>query len=272
MVELLIVLVLMAVSLGVILGYPYWLQWKRNRIRSRPFPEQWLATVQSVLPIYEKLTIEQQKHLQGCIQVLLAEKQFIGCNGLTVTEEMKVVIVAIASLLLFRDYQDYFPKLRSILIYPTAYRVKHRSDAGGGVIQERQEVRLGESWSRDQLVLSWQQVQYDSQHWEDGRNVVLHEFAHQLDQADGKAEGVPILRKEEDYAAWAQVMTREYQRLCKDAVRGQKTVLNTYGALNPAEFFAVVTETYFEKPNQMLKKHPQLYQQLARYYNLWTVS
>lgn len=268
MVQLLFILALMAVSLGFILGYPYWLQWKRNRIRSKPLPEEWLATVQSILPMYEKLTVEQQRHLQGCIQVLIAEKQFIGCNGLTVTIEMKVVIVAIASLLLFHDPQHYFPKLRSILIYPTAYRVKQKVSAGGGVIQERQEVRLGESWSRDQLVLSWQQVQYDSHHWEDGRNVVLHEFAHQLDQADSKAQGVPILRKKEDYAAWAQVMTREYQRLCQDVERGQKTVLNRYGAMNPAEFFAVATETFFEKPNQMLKKHPQLYHQLATYYNL----
>ena len=268
MVGFLIVFGLMAVSLGFILGYPYWLGWKRNRIRSKPFPERWLATVQSILPMYEKLTVEQQQHLRGSMQVLLAEKQFIGCNGLTVTEEMKVVIVAIASLLLFRDHQNYFPKLRSILIYPTAFRVKQVVDVGGGVIQERQEVRLGESWARDQLVLSWQQVQYDSQHWADGHNVVLHEFAHQLDQADGKAEGLPILRKQEDYVTWAQVMTREYQQLCQDAKRGQKTVLNTYGALNPAEFFAVATETFFEKPHQMLKKHPQLYQQLATYYNL----
>ncbi|MEW6499597.1 MAG: M90 family metallopeptidase, partial [Cyanobacteriota bacterium] len=128
--------------------------------------------------------------------------------------------------------------------------------------------RLGESWTNDQLVLSWEQVKQDTYNWRDGHNVVLHEFAHQLDQEDGKAEGVPILQRDSDYDLWAKVMTEEYQQLCNDIQRGVKTVMNSYGATNPAEFFAVATETFFEKPRQLLKQHPALYEQLQRYYQL----
>ena len=152
-------------------------------------------------------------------------------NGLQVTEEMKVTIAAVACLLLLNEREKYFPKLRSILIYPTAYFAKETT-VNGNVVEEKRVIRLGESWNRDQLILSWEQVKQDTYNWHDGHNVVLHEFAHQLDQEDGKAEGVPIL----------------------------ETL--------PAEFFAVATETFFEKPQKLQKKHGELYQLLQNYYQL----
>ena len=130
------------------------------------------------------------------------------------------------------------------------------------------EARLGESWIRDQVVLSWEQIKQDTSHWNDGHNVVLHEFAHQLDSEDGKTNGVPILPKNSDYLLWAKVMTKEYQQLCRETQQGVKTVIDAYGATNPAEFFAVVTETFFEKPHQLLDKHPELYRLLQSYYQL----
>jgi Mlc titration factor MtfA (ptsG expression regulator) len=136
------------------------------------------------------------------------------------------------------------------------------------IVEERRVARLGESWSRDQVVLSWEQVQRDTGNWRDGHNVVLHEFAHQLDQEDGKAEGVPILPRKSDYPIWAQIMTEEYQQLCNDVQRGIKTVIDSYGATNPAEFFAVATETFFEKPQQLRKQHSALYKLLQRYYQV----
>jgi hypothetical protein len=146
--------------------------------------------------------------------------------------------------------------------------VNETASVGNYVVEERRVARLGESWTTDQVVLSWEQVKQDTTNWRDGRNVVLHEFAHQLDQEDGKAEGVPILQHNSDYANWAQVMTEEYQQLCNDVERGVNTVMDSYGATNPAEFFAVATETFFEKPHQLLKNHPALYEQLQRYYQL----
>jgi MtfA peptidase len=263
----LLVLLCVALVISSILGYPIWLKQRRNRLQARPFPAMWAATVEHNLAIYTRLSSEERRRLQGHIQVFLTEKQFIGCNGLQVSDEMKLIIAAIACLLLLNERGQYFPKLRSILIYPSAYWV-NETVSTGYVVEEKRVARLGESWSRDQVVLSWDQVQHDTRNWQDGRNVVLHEFAHQLDQEDGKAEGVPILPQAADYQAWATVMTSEYQQLCRDTEHGVKTVMDYYGATNPAEFFAVATETFFEKPKSFLKTHPALYQQLQSFYKL----
>jgi MtfA peptidase len=268
MIATLIVLLILGLIIGGILGYPAFIQWRRNQLQTRPFPPLWQSTLEHSLPQYLRLYPSERKQLQGHIQVFVAEKQFIGCNGLQITEEIKLNIAAVACLLLLNERGKYFPKLRSILVYPTAYWVDSTVSVGNGVIEEKREARLGESWSRDQVVLAWEQVQQDLNVWEDGRNVVLHEFAHQLDQEDGKAEGVPILQNNSDYDRWAQVMTEEYQQLCKNVEQGVKTVMDSYGAINPAEFFAVATETFFEKPHPLQQKHPELYEQLHQYYQL----
>ena len=181
---------------------------------------------------------------------------------------MKLVIAAISCLLLLNERGKYFPRLRSILVYPSTYLVNETTSTGNYVVEARRVARLGESWTSDQVILSWEQVKRDTCNWRDGHNLVLYEFAHQLDQEDGRAEGVPILQRNSDYPIWAEVMTEEYQQLCNDVERGVKTVIDSYGATNPAEFFAVATETFFEKPHQLLKKHPALYEQLQRYYQL----
>ncbi len=241
---------------------------RRNRLKHRPFPSLWNSTIENNLPIYTRISPTERRRLQGHIQVFLAEKQFIGCGGLQVTEEMKLTIAAVACLLLLNERGEYFPKLRSILIYPSTYFVNETIATGNYVVESRRVARLGESWINDQVVLSWEQVQQDTRNWRDGHNVILHEFAHQLDQEDGKAEGVPILPRNSDYPIWALVMTEEYQKLCHDVKQGIKTIMDSYGTTNPAEFFAVATETFFEKPHQLLNKHPALYELLQRYYQL----
>jgi Mlc titration factor MtfA (ptsG expression regulator) len=181
---------------------------------------------------------------------------------------MKLIIAACACLLLLNERGEYFPKLRSILVYPSAYIVKETAAISNYVVEERRVARLGESWTKDQLILSWEQVKQDTFNWQDGHNVILHEFAHQLDQEDGQAEGVPILQRNSDYPIWAKVMSEAYQQLCNDVLQGVNNVINSYGATNPAEFFAVATETFFEKPHQLLSHHPAVYQQLQCYYDL----
>jgi len=268
MIETVIVLLVVGLIIAGIFLNPFWVKRRRDRLKRRNFPLLWIAILENHLDIYQSLSAEERRRLQGHIQVFLAEKQFIGCNGLQVTEEMRVVIAAIACLLLLNEQGAYFPKLRSILVYPTAYRVTETIASGDFVVEERRVVRLGESWATDQLVLSWEQVKYDTSHWQDGRNVVLHEFAHQLDQAEGRSAGVPILAQPADYQLWAEVMTRSYQQLCQEAERGIQTVIDRYGATNPAEFFAVVTEAFFEQPHPLLQQHPALYQLLKRFYQL----
>lgn len=268
MIETVIVLLLVGMVIAGVFLSPLWVQQRRDRRKRQTFPPLWTSILENHLDIYHALSAEERRRLQGHIQVFLAEKQFIGCNGLQVSEEMRLVIAAIACLLLLNEQGGYFPKLRSILIYPSAYWVTETIASGNFVVEERRVARLGESWATDQLVLSWEQVQYDTSHWQDGRNVVLHEFTHQLDQAEGRSAGVPTLSQPADYQLWAEVMTQSYQQLCQEVQHGGKTVIDRYGATNPAEFFAVVTETFFEKPQPLLKQHPTLYQLLKRFYRL----
>jgi Mlc titration factor MtfA (ptsG expression regulator) len=256
-----------AIAVGILL-YPFFVNWQRDRLMAKTFPKSWLSIITSNISIYQDLTSDQQKELQGYMQVFLKDKQFIGCIGLQITEEIKVTIAAIACLLLFSDRKTYFPNLKTILVYPHAYIVNEVVMSDRYVVEERRVARLGESWTKDQLILSWEQVQQDIRNWQDGHNVVLHEFAHQLDQEDGQAEGVPILPRAMDHALWSKVMTVEYLQLCDRVEMGKKTVIDSYGATNPAEFFAVATETFFEKPNQLNQKHQDLYELLQRYYRL----
>jgi MtfA peptidase len=264
---IIIFLIIILIIIGIAVS-PFLTQQRRNRLKHRPFPPLWNSVIENNLPIYHRLFPTERRRLQGHIQVFLAEKQFIGCKGLQVTEEIKLTIAAVACLLLLNERGEYFPKLRSILIYPSTYVVNETVSDGNYVVEERRVARLGESWSRDQVVLSWEQVKQDIHNWRDGHNVVLHEFAHQLDQEDGKAEGVPILQRKSDYPIWASVMAQEYQQLCHDLQQDMETVIDSYGATNPAEFFAVATETFFEKPQQLLEKHPALYELLQGYYHV----
>lgn len=262
-----IVFLTIGLIVTIILLSPVLTNWQRTRLKNRGFPPLWNAIIENNLPIYNQLSPVERRRLQGHIQVFLAEKQFIGCGGLQITEEIKIVIAAVACLLLLNERGSYFSKLRSILVYPNAYFVNETTSIGNYIVEERRIARLGESWT-DQLVLSWEQVKQDTRNWRDGHNVILHEFAHQLDREDGKMQGVPILPENSDYEIWAKVMTAEYQQLCNDVERGAKTVIDSYGATNPAEFFAVATETFFEKPQQLLRNHPKLYHQLQRFYQL----
>ena len=191
---------------------------------------------------------------------------FEGCGGLELTDEIKVTIAAQACLLLLHRETDYYPRLITILVYPHAYVAKSVEPIGGGVVLEGETARLGEAWKDGVVVLSWDDVRQGASDLHDGHNVVLHEFAHQLDQQDGSADGAPILEHRSQYVTWARVLSDEYEQLRRDTEQGRKDVLDEYGATNPAEFFAVATECFFEKPIPLRRKHPQLYEELKAYY------
>ena len=183
-----------------------------------------------------------------------------------VTEEMRVTIAAQACLLLLHRETDFYPTLRTVLVYPSAYVAPMTESVGKGVVREGVSVRLGESWQRGCVILSWDDVLRGGADIHDGQNVVLHEFAHQLDQEDGAAEGAPLLPNRSMYAAWAHILGEEYIQLQKDSACGRRNVLDRYGATNPAEFFAVATECFFEKADALRQKHPELYTELKLYY------
>jgi Mlc titration factor MtfA (ptsG expression regulator) len=246
--------------------FGFFKQHRRQRLRSQPFPPAWLTIIERNVSIYNRLPQADRRELQGHIQVLLSEKHFEGCGGLELTDDIKVTIAAQACLLLLHRETGYYPRLITILVYPHAYVAKSVEPIGRGVVLEGETARLGEAWKEGVVVLSWDDVRRGASDLHDGHNVVLHEFAHQLDQQDGTADGAPILEHRSRYVTWARVLSADYEQLRQDTEQGRTDVLDGYGATNPAEFFAVATECFFEKPIQLRRKHPQLYEELKAYY------
>jgi len=240
---------------------------KRKRLLSTPFPTEWQQIVQKNVPIYNRLPDSLKEQLHGLVNVFIAEKKFEGCGGLEITDEIRVTIAAQASMLLLNRRVGYFRKLHTILVYPHTYVARTESH-NGTVTVNGQSIRLGESWQNGPVVLAWDSVTGGTLNITDARNVILHEFAHQLDQEDGTADGAPILEHRSGYLTWARVLSKEYEALQRKKRKGGRAVMSKYGATNPAEFFAVATETFFEKPKQMKKKHPELYDELKNYYKL----
>lgn len=225
-----------------------------------------LRIVERNVPYYKCLPEEYQTELQGLIQVFLEEKEFEGCGGVEMTDEIRLTIAAQACILLLGREGDFYPTLRSILVYPHAYVAELRQDQPDGTVVEGSQPRLGESWSRGHVVLSWNDVLRGASDIHDGHNLVFHEFAHQLDYESGATEGGPELSKRSVYLAWARVLSKEYQGLIESIEKHRPTLLDAYGATSPAEFFAVSTECFFEKPVELQRRHPELYEQLRFFY------
>lgn len=240
---------------------------RRAELRARPIPPGWRETVARNVPVFARLAPEAQERLLGHLQVFLHEKRFEGCAGLEVTEEMRVTIAAQACLLLLGHEQpEYFPDAHTILVYPHAWTATHEERQPDGTVIAREVTRLGEAWRRGEVVLAWDSVLSGGVDPRDGHNLVLHEFAHKLDMEDGAADGAPPLRRRSRYLAWARVLAPAFAALQDKVEHGRRDVLDPYGATNPAEFFAVATECFFEKPRQLQRKHPDLYAQLVAYY------
>ncbi len=235
---------------------------RRSHLLSLRLTEGERSELGKDFPTFLKLPESLRDELEGLIHVFLNEKSFEACGGIEeVTGHMRRVVAAEACLLLLNRKHDYYRKLRSILIYPTAYK----ASSGDG----SDSVRLGESWGSGSVVLAWDSVVTGGRNDEDGSNVSIHEFAHQLDQVDGAGDGVPELPNGKgSYREWAQVFSKAFEKFQKKLEKRRKTVIDPYGATNPAEFFAVATETFYEKPKQLKEKYPEVYEQLQNYYNV----
>lgn len=236
-------------------------------IRRRPFPAQWDAQLDSRLAPYSTLTAEEKSRLQQLIQLFLAKKRFYGCNGLEITDEIRVAIAAQACLLVLNQGWAVYPKLISILVYPDAFSAEREQRQEDGTIASLNHGMLGESWSSGKVILSWDDITRGARDFTDGHNVVLHEFAHQLDNQSGATNGAPPLYRN-SYQSWARVFGENYADLQKRTLKRLPRVMDAYGATNPAEFFAVATEAFFEKPEQLKALRPELYEELSKYYNL----
>ncbi|QSX39761.1 M90 family metallopeptidase [Shewanella cyperi] len=265
-------LILVSLAGAIAIGWIVSGRWRSSRRRAavaaRPFPKAWRATLKRRLPLYQTLPPHLQLQLKRHIQVFLSEKQFIGCGGLEITDEIRVAIAAQACLLLLNRKTDFYPGLRQILVYPDAFYVdrEHRDDIG--LVSEQRHLLAGESWQQGQVLLSWQTLLNDADAPGSGHNLVIHEFAHQLDQEDGIADGAPLLSSITDYPSWSAVLSEEYAALRRCAAEGLPSLFDYYGASNPAEFFAVVSEVFFTRAAEFKLLHPALYHELERFYQL----
>lgn len=242
---------------------------RRRKLLVAPPDPAWEKILKKRFPTFFDLPEDLRHRLTGIMQVFIHEKRFEACGGLReVTEEMRVLIAVQACLLLVGiEKHGFFPRLRSILIYPDAYRDRRRRTFD--IQTENNDVRLGESWNSGSVVLAWKSVVDGAKGEDDGINVVFHEFAHQLDQLDHAADGAPPLSNRGDYQAWARIFHREYEALVEAAQNpASDPLFDTYGAENPAEFFAVATESFFEMPREVKEEHPELYEQLSIYYGI----
>lgn len=241
---------------------------RRRKWSARPFPDQWRAWLAEHIPWYERIPSPERERLHGLVRIFLQEKNFVGCNGLVVTDEMRVVVAAYACLLVLNrpgvPHRYLYDELLSILIYPTAFIVRE-VDEDEGVVTEGESVLSGQAWDSRRIILSWEDVQ-DSR--TEPANVVLHEFAHYLDMEDETMDGAPGLGSAAAYAEWSEVFWDEYDRLADDVDAGRETLLDPYAATEPAEFFAVATEAFFHQPRELQSRHAQLYEQLRKYYRL----
>jgi MtfA peptidase len=279
-VSLLIVSLCLALFVLWMAGEPLWVELRRRRVRSLPFPAEWREILRRRVPYFRQLPADLQLQLKKHIQVFLSEKSFIGCNGLVVTDEMRVTIAAQACLLILNRKTGYYPNLRQILLYPGAFIVDRLQANGAGVLQDQRHALAGESWSQGQVILSWEDALEGATVLGDGRNVVIHEFAHQLDQEKGHANGAPPAATREQGERWSRVLGEEFATLQEYARTGQRTCQRTcqdllfshYGATNPAEFFAVISEVFFDQPQRFALEHPALYVELAGFYRVNPLS
>jgi Mlc titration factor MtfA (ptsG expression regulator) len=244
---------------------------RREALRAQPLSLEERAVLDKNIPYLSGLSSADRAELEALVRIFLAEKSFEGCGGLSLTDEMKLTIAGQACLLLLHRETDIYPNVDAILVYPSAYRVPTEQHDGLVVLNEDQ-TRLGESWQRGLVVLAWDHVLSGAAQPSDGQNVVLHEFAHQLDSEDGVMDGTPNLtptgpwRARARYTSWAHVLGDEFQELSQRLHAGRSSDIDPYGATNPAEFFAVLTEMFFERPRALKRRHPELYAELAEFY------
>jgi hypothetical protein len=238
---------------------------RRTKLAAEPLPEAWRGILEA-LPIWKRLPAPDREELARHVRIFLAEKPFEACGGLGITDQIRVTVAAYGCLLLLHRETDYYPQLASILVYPAAYDAPAARHVGEYLVEEGTEIREGESWYRGAMVLSWEDVKRGIANPESGENVVLHEFAHQLDDESGDADGTPALTHRRLWHRWVAVCEREYEALIEADERGRRTLLDPYGAESPSEFFAVVTECFFERPAKLEARHPELYQVFSEFY------
>lgn len=263
------------IAVGIFIGLPlfaaliqFWPEMSLYRAQKKPFPAQYSAILARYIPAWREMPVPLQLQLKNLVKRFLHQKKFVGCDGLQVTDEMRVAIAGLACLLVLNRNSKVFPSLRHVLVYPSAFLAPRDEFEVGGVVTHASQTLAGESWNDGRVIVAWDHVQQASLDPEHKHNVVWHEFAHQLDSESGKTNGAPLLPSKKAYHNWSNLMAQEYSQLQQAAEWQLETVLDHYGASSPAEFFAVATETFFGRPQEMADAHPQLFLLLQEYYRV----
>jgi Mlc titration factor MtfA (ptsG expression regulator) len=233
---------------------------------SQPFPAEWRSLLQQAVPLYRRMPEHVRLRLEPLVRAFLADVQFVGCQGLEITDAMRLVIATQACLLLAGHGPGTYDSLHSVLVYPDEFVVDEVDEDDAGVVTEGTRVLSGQSFEMSRIILSWQDVQ-ESGGAGEAYNVVLHEFAHYLDHSVGGAL-TSKSSKRRSLQRWHEVLEREYEALCDAVDRGEATLIDPYGAEHLEEFFAVATETFFEKAREMRQQHSHLYTELQKFYRL----
>lgn len=246
----------------------HWLKvHRRKKLVAEPLPDDWAAAIHRNVRLFRTLTHEEQMRVCDYVKVFAAEKNWEGCNGLTITDEIRATIAAHVGILTLGLPNEYFDHVLSVLVYPETYVAEHAHSVAGGIVEEGDSARLGEAWYRGPVILAWSDVLIEGRGERPGRNVTLHEFAHQLDMLNGRdADGTPPLETSEQDRRWVEVLERRYRELVEQCRDGRRSVLDGYGATNRAEFFAVATELFFERPEVLKRSLEDLYGLLREYY------
>jgi Mlc titration factor MtfA (ptsG expression regulator) len=237
---------------------------RRKKILATPFPADWQAMLHREVRQYRLLSREERARLRDAVRIFVAEKKWEGARDFEVTEEMKLIIASQACLLALNVPECEYARVKRIVVLPDAYDVAERRISGGIIQTGFRAAGQAETWGP--VVLSWRDVKQSVRYTSDGRNVVLHEFAHKIDMRDGIVNGTPRLGDPGAYERWHRVMTDEFDRLQQAIGLGMRTVLRRYGATNPGEFFAVATECFFERSIELREEHPELYDVLSEFY------
>jgi MtfA peptidase len=237
--------------------------------RHQPFPDSWADIIRTRVPYAAWLDSKMRDKLGFLVQDFIEKKRFEGCRGQVIDDPVRVVIAAQACLLLLGGAKEVYPGLRSVLVYPDTFIVPSVEREGDWLVNESEEALSGEFWSQGHVVLSWEDVMFSLSRPNDGYNVVFHEFAHFLDHQTGASEGMEGTL---DSGIFKRVIFREYRRLAEAQAGRRRTLLDSYGAENPAEFFAVATEFFFERGRDLKLRHPDLYSQLKAFYGQDTAS
>lgn len=231
---------------------------RRKRLMAEPLADARRRALKSHVPHYRRADAATRSALEDRVKVMLAERSWEGCDGLSVTDEMRVAIAGHAAVMLLGTRDYFFDSVASILIFPDVIERYHE-----GVVSHA----VGEAWEEGHVVLTWPEIQLASE-GDDGRNVVIHEFAHHLDGLDGEMGGSIQFPSREDQRRWDELAGEEFEALVRDVDAGRRTLLDPYGATDEAEFFAVASEAFFETPEPLARRHPELYELLVKFYGL----